>query len=272
MIFSSIFNFFKPENTDLADIGNWFGANAQISENASKNGIALQTNTSTTAYFSTFPIRDYVNGHSFVFIPLFTCTGASTININGKGVKKLFNQAGDTQLSIKTDLQAYNPYLLVYDSSIELGVFRCTLLNRVATKKGNQTHVGTLTASQVLTINIPLGSSNYIKGKAVIGDKIKVDFTNANTDSMVCGSYVSIDLGGIPTYKGLAWTRAGIGTITQGFLSVGESSFGYWAVGDREVQINECYINGSNLTIELKNTDTSTAHDCGFTIYWEVST
>lgn len=131
MNLSSIFGFKKPEATDNAVAYSDISANADLSEKVSKNGIAIQTNTSTTAYTSDFPLSAYVDGHSFVFIPLYTCTGAVTINFNSLGVKKVFNELGTVQASNGAYFEKAIQYLLVYDSSIDggLGAFKSIRLS-----------------------------------------------------------------------------------------------------------------------------------------------
>lgn len=122
MILTNIFKFKKPELTDPATVASYISENAQIAEEALKNSISVQTNTSTTAYTSSFPIGSYVNSHSFVFIPLYSATGNATINVNGKGVKKLFLENGTTQISAAAHFQKGIQYLLIYNSNLDSGI------------------------------------------------------------------------------------------------------------------------------------------------------
>jgi len=118
---TSIFGARLPEATDPAQVRQDLGFNAQVLENASKHSIALQNNSSTTTYTSDFPLVEYVNGHSFIFIPLYTCTGATTININSLGVKKIYLEDGTTQISNALEFQKGIQYLLTYDDTLNGG-------------------------------------------------------------------------------------------------------------------------------------------------------
>ena len=167
---SSLFGLYKPVDTDNADLGTWISGNAESLENVSKHNIALQTNTSGTAYLSDFLLVAYVSGHSFVFIPTITSTGAVTINFNSLGVKNIYDIAGTTQLN-SSDLKAYNAYLLIYDSTINGGIggFKSNSISerphKFITVDYNESVAADGTVSK--TISIPTGwerisvSANY---------------------------------------------------------------------------------------------------------------
>ena len=164
MILSDIFKFRKPDGSDPATIAFEIGTNAEIAESVSKNGIALQTNTSTVAYLSDFPLGAYVNAHSFVFIPLYTCTGAVTINFNGLGVKKVFRN-GIMQITNGIDFQKGIQYLLTYISPADggLGAFEALRLSSLGlvqpfTATQNYAADGTI---RTLQVNAPLDCQYY---------------------------------------------------------------------------------------------------------------
>jgi hypothetical protein len=75
--------------------------------------IALQSNTSTTAYES-----NGVFERNLIFCPLYANTGAVTLNMNGLGAKKLCDSTG-TQISTAGVLQARNLYLLEFDQTLD---------------------------------------------------------------------------------------------------------------------------------------------------------
>lgn len=126
MVLSSLFGLKKPESTDPATVGADIGANAQITEDALKHAVAVQTNVSTTAFLTDLPLVAYVNDHSFIFIPTVDNSGAVTINVNSLGTKKIMS-VGGTQISAAKTLTAYGSYLLKYSAAADggLGAFIC---------------------------------------------------------------------------------------------------------------------------------------------------
>jgi hypothetical protein len=114
----------------------------------------------------------------------------------------------------------------------------------------------TITASGTLTLNYDLGSSSYKNGVCVLnasGYGIMVYFSKTNTESLVSGT-----INKVGDLMGGAWSRRDKGFITSIYASA-SNTFGYLATGDYAISIDECYIDGSNLRIDLKNNTTSNA-------------
>lgn len=257
---TSIFGARLPEATDPAQVRQDLGFNAQLLENANKHSIALQNNSSTTAYTSDFPLAAYINGHSFIFIPSLTNTGAVTINFNSLGVKNVYNSAGTVQLSTANDLIAFNTYLLTYDSSIAGGGgFKSILLSENRIFITPTAFTDAIASGATLTKTIPIGNNKKYgsviifnnSSATTIYQSIKVDFSAVNTSALING----YSLGGGSGF-GTSWTRNTLGKITN--LISPDYYFGYAITGYFKILIDECYIDGENLKIIFRNTDTVT--------------
>ena len=137
-----------PTSTDLVSLEAITGA-LQDLEDCAAHGIAVQSNTSTKAYTTNVPFQSYYNGMRLQFIARYANTGAATLNINGKGAKKLLDASG-VQLSAAGAIQAYSVWWIEYDSTLDggAGAFKCVLLtddgNNVKLT-GNQSIAGTKT-------------------------------------------------------------------------------------------------------------------------------
>lgn len=117
-----------PTSTDLVSLEAITGA-LQDLEDCAAHGIAVQSNTSTKAYATNVPFQSYYDGMRLQFIARYANTGAATLNINGKGAKKLLNADG-VQLSAPGAIQAYSVWWIEYDSTLDggAGAFKCMLL------------------------------------------------------------------------------------------------------------------------------------------------
>lgn len=123
---SSNYNFYLPETitTDVADV-------EQLSENfakldtITKTPSAVQSNGAANVYQISLPLKQLNNDVRFIFIPLYSNTGASTLEILGHGgvsmgIKKIVNTDG-IQISIANMIQAKKLYLLTYDATADSG-------------------------------------------------------------------------------------------------------------------------------------------------------
>lgn len=108
-----------PEGSDLVSLAALVGA-LQTLEDAACHGVALQSNTSTTAYTTDFPAEEYHAGMRLMFMPLYTSTGAASIDVAGLGAKDLCNAAG-VQLSAAGAISARKLYWLEYDATLDGG-------------------------------------------------------------------------------------------------------------------------------------------------------
>lgn len=121
-----------PEAGDLVSRAVLVGALQQL-EDCAAQGIAVQANTSTTAYTTAFPFQEYYDGMRLLFVPRLANTGAVTLNINGLGAKKLCNTAG-VQVSAAGAIGAYELYWIEYDPTLDggAGAFRVYSASQVA--------------------------------------------------------------------------------------------------------------------------------------------
>ena len=136
-----------------------------------------------------------------------------------------------------------------------------------AKSQGNASYTDSISAGGTLTKNIAIGAGKT-HGKLVIANtgfdgrySIMVFFGTDNTKSLVVGYHHG-------SSNGAAWSRRLVGTITD------TTARGYGVCGESGtpkplLRINECYINGSNLTIIFENTDVS-ARSLSVAIDWEV--
>ena len=157
-----------PESTDLVSLEAITGA-LQDLEDCAAHGIAVQSNTSTKAYTTNMPFQSYYNGMRLQFIARYANTGAATLNINGKGAKKLLNADG-VQLSAGA-IQAYSVWWIEYDSTLDggAGAFKCVLL----TDDGNNVKLtGDQSIAGTKTFNDPIHSPNALA--PIIGETILI--------------------------------------------------------------------------------------------------
>lgn len=148
-----------PTSTDLVSLEAITGA-LQDLEDCAAHGIAVQSNTSTTAYTTNMPFQSYYNGMRLQFIARYANSGAATININGKGAKKLLNASG-VQLSTAGIIQAYSVWWIEYDSTLDggAGAFKCRLL----TDDGNNVKLtGDQSIAGTKTFNDPIVAADSV--------------------------------------------------------------------------------------------------------------
>ena len=128
---------------------------------------------------------------------------------------------------------------------------------------GNAAYTDSINATTTLTKTIALGASVYKHGIIVIRNSsfdvkggIIAFFGTDNTKTLVTGNYA--------TTAGSAWSRRYLTKVTSMVDTIG-----FAATGNAFIDINEIYINGSNLQIDFYNTDAgSRLLDC--IIDWEV--
>jgi len=148
-----------PASTDLVSLEAITGA-LQDLEDCAAHGIAVQSNTSTKAYTTNMPFQSYYNGMRLQFIARYANTGAATLNINGKGAKKLLNASG-VQLSAAGAIQAYSVWWIEYDSTLDggAGAFKCRLL----TDDGNNVKLtGDQSIAGTKTFNDPIVAADSV--------------------------------------------------------------------------------------------------------------
>ena len=227
-----------PESTDLVSLEGITGA-LQDLEDCAAHGIAVQSNTSTKAYATNVPFQSYYNGMRLQFIARYANTGAATLNINGKGAKKLLDASG-VQLSAAGAIQAYSVWWIEYDSTLDggAGAFKCILLtddgNNVKLT-GNQTVAGTKTfndpivaADTVSPISgakfmiTPEGGfavklTNKTGGASVKGNLLKISTTTGNAVAL-CGTSAR-DIAGFMYSNGVS-DGSDVWVVTSGIAPV----------------------------------------------------
>lgn len=124
---------------------------------------------------------------------------------------------------------------------------------------GYATYTDTLSSEQTLIKTIPLGGI-YAHGKltmkaSVFG--ILVNFSTNPDTTLVTGTikYYTDPHGG-------SWSKRNLGTVSN-------STYGYSASGNSSINVNNIYINETDLVIEFKNTTTSSP-SLNARIDWEV--
>jgi len=149
--------------------------------------------------------------------------------------------------------------------------FQVSATSRVS---GIVTYTDSIAGGSTLTKTIALGGS-YKQGRVIFSNKLIVEVTTDSSKSFMLGStryYIdSSKYYHLPEF----YTRQQLGSITKvNDWSDTARGFGAFAVGvtpenTRYVQVQECYINGTNLTIIFSNSSSS-AVSMNLPIYWEV--
>ena len=177
-----------PEGSDLAARAPIVGA-LQALEDCAAHGVAMQSNTSTTAYTTAFPFQELFTGLRILFMPLYSNSGAATLNINGKGAKKLLNAAG-VQISTAGAIRARELYWLEYDTAFDggAGAFKCYPMSMSITAGD-----GISLDQDADTRNVEV-SASFINGKIRMTPEggLAVKLTNHSGATTVHGSAVAL--------------------------------------------------------------------------------
>lgn len=127
--------------------------------------VALQNNSSTTAYTTDAPYSAYYAGMRFQFVALYANTGGATLNVNSLGAKKLCDPTSGLQLSAAGAIAARQLYWLEYDTTLDSGAGAFRVYSQYVDLVSSQSIAGTKTFNDPIvaadTVS-PLAGSNFM--------------------------------------------------------------------------------------------------------------